>query len=60
MRSEVGTETRSTGRPANLLFVLAGTAGITLVAYLGWLAWDQRKARIPGTSNFQVPTIPGR
>ena len=34
------------------------TAGTTLVAYLGWLAWDQRKTRIPGSSTFEGPYEP--
>ena len=53
--SEVSPDISSTDRPTNLLGVSAVTAGATLVAYLGWLGWDQRKTRIPGTSDLEGP-----
>jgi len=56
--TEVSPEARPADRPKHLLGVLIVTAGVTLVAFLGWLAWDQQKTRIPGTSNLDGPYDP--
>jgi len=56
--TDVSPGVRSTDPRASVWGVLAATVVITLVAYLGWLAWDQRQTRIPGTSSFEGPYDP--
>ncbi len=30
-------------------------AAVTVLSYLGWLGWDQKRHRVPGTSNIEGP-----
>ncbi len=40
------------------LSVVLGSGAFTVVAYLVWLAWDQERTQIPGTSDWEGPYQP--
>lgn len=48
---ETATRNRMPAAPA----IFGGASAYTVVAYLAWLAWDQERTRVPGSSDLQGP-----